>query len=180
MTRSHGHLATRFLVIAAAIQALGFVAEASSDDRQKHVLVLYSTRRDAQVAVLGEKDLPRMLDAGLPEGVDYYSEYIDRVRFAQPDYRTAFRDFLRLKYESRRFDVVIAMGDIPLEFVATNQDVLFADAPIVFYSNQPSPQRAKNPTGVVIRFNFSSTVDFARRLQPDLRQVFVVNGQENG
>jgi signal transduction histidine kinase len=162
------------------IHTSGLVAAASSDDRQKHVLVLYSTRRDAQVAVLGERDLPRMLDLGLPEGVDYYSEYIDRVRFGQPEYRSAFRDFLRLKYQSRRFDVVIAMGDVPLEFVGTNRAVLFADAPIVFYSNGPPPQKIRNATGVIIRLNFSGTIDFAKRLQPDLRQVFVVNGEENG
>jgi len=121
-----------------------------------------------------------MLDQGLPEGVDYYSEYIDRVRFGQPEYRSAFRDFLRLKYQSRRFDVVVAMGDIPLEFVSANRDVLFSDSPIVFYANRPSPQRVRNATGVIVGLNFSGTIDFARQLQPDLRQVFVVSGQENG
>src|SRR3954468_24310575 len=107
---------TSVVVAVAVIQACGVVFAASGDDQQKHVLVLYSTRRDARVAVLGARELPRMLDAGLPEGVDYYSEYIDRVRFGQPEYRSAFRDFLRLKYQSMRFDVVIAMGDMPLEF----------------------------------------------------------------
>src|SRR3954452_516880 len=120
MSHSSRHLAVAHsLVIAAAVHALGLVVAASSDDVQKHVLVLYSTRRDAQVAVLGERDLPRMLEGGVPQGIDYYSEYIDQVRFGQPDYRSAFREFLRLKYQSRRFDVVIAMGDIPLEFVST-------------------------------------------------------------
>src|SRR3954464_8111217 len=125
MSHRSRHLAVAHsLVIAAAVHALSLVVAASSDDQQKHVLVLYSTRRDARVAVLGERELPRMLDAGLPEGVDYYSEYIDRVRFGQPEYRSAFRDFLRLKYQSMRFDVVVAMGDVPLEFVSTNRDVL--------------------------------------------------------
>ena len=30
---------------------------------QKHVLVLYATRRDAQIALIGDRDIPRILDA---------------------------------------------------------------------------------------------------------------------
>src|SRR6188508_3460267 len=97
----------RALLLATAMQAVGLVAVAAADERQKQVLVLYSTRRDTQIAVLGERDLPRLLDAGVPEGVDYYSEYIDQVRFTQADYQSAFRDFLKRKYQPQRFDLVI-------------------------------------------------------------------------
>src|SRR5262245_3502690 len=55
--------------------------------QQKQVLVLYSTRRDAQIALIGERELPRILDKGLNNEVDYYSEYIDSVRFPNPKYR---------------------------------------------------------------------------------------------
>src|SRR5258708_1966336 len=79
-------------------------------DDQKQVLVLYSTRRDAQIAVVGDRDLPRILEQGLPQGLDYYSEYIDRVRFPDPEYQPAFRDFVRLKYKDQQFDLVIAMS----------------------------------------------------------------------
>jgi signal transduction histidine kinase len=171
---------TRALLIATAIQALGLVALASADDRQKQVLVLYSTRRDAQIAVLGERDLPPLLDAAVPEGVDYYSEYIDQVRFTQDDYEAAFRDFLKRKYQPQRFDLIVAMGDLPLEFVEKNRDVLFDDSPIVFYSNGPVRRRLKNATGIVVRLNFAGTVSLATRVQPDVRQVFVVTGAGEG
>ena len=49
--------------------------------------------------------------------LDYYSEYIDRARFPDAQYKHGFRDFLRLKYKDQRFDVVIAMQDLALEFV---------------------------------------------------------------
>src|SRR4029453_11473526 len=109
MTASSRRLSiTRALLIATAVQTLGLVALGWADDRQKQVLVLYSTRRDAQIAVLGERDLPQLLDASVPEGVDYYSEYIDQVRFTQDDYEAAFRDFLKRKSQPQRFDLVIA------------------------------------------------------------------------
>jgi len=171
---------TRALLIAATIHALGLVGLASADGRQKQVLVLYSTRRDAQIAVLGERDLPPLLDAGVPEGVDYYSEYIDQVRFSQPDYEAAFRDFLKRKYKPQRFDLVIAMGDLPLEFARKNRDVVFDESPLVFYSNGPAPRPLNNATGIVVQLNFSGTLSLVSELQPDVRQVFVVTGAANG
>jgi signal transduction histidine kinase len=168
------------LLIAVAIQALGLVGLARADDRQKQVLVLYSTRRDAQIAVLGERDLPPLLDAAVPEGVDYYSEYLDQVRFTQPDYQAAFRDFLKRKYRPQRFDLVVAMGDLPLEFVEKNRDVVFDGSPVVFYSNGPVRRGLKNATGIVVRLNFAGTLSLATRAQPEVRQVFVVTGAADG
>ena len=63
---------------------------------QKQVLVVYSTRRDAQIVAIGERDLPRILEHGLGR-LDYYSEYIDDARFSDSTDRDAFRDFLLLK-----------------------------------------------------------------------------------
>jgi signal transduction histidine kinase len=168
------------LIVAAAVHLLGFAGLAWADDRQKQVLVLYSTRRDAQIAVLGERDLPPILDAGVSEGVDYYSEYIDQVRFTQPDYQSAFRDFLKRKYQPQRFDLVIAMGDLPLEFVDKNREVLFDESPVVFYTNGPVPRRLNNATGIIVRLNFTGTLSLATQLQPDVREVFVVGGAGEG
>src|SRR6187401_1412463 len=78
-----------------------------SIQRQKEVLVVYSTRRDAQIVTVGDRELPRILDKGLSEGVDYYSEFIDEGRLSKPEYQTAFRDFLALKYRGQHFDLVI-------------------------------------------------------------------------
>ena len=74
---------------------LGPIVPIRAAVRQKQVLVLYSTRRDAQIVTVGERDLPRILEDGIDEGVDYYSEYIDRARFPDPVYRNALYEFLR-------------------------------------------------------------------------------------
>ena len=68
-------------LIVAAGAALGPVGAAFAADGQKQVLVMYSTRRDAQASVVGDRELPRVLEKGLPDGLDFYSEYIDRARF---------------------------------------------------------------------------------------------------
>src|SRR5574342_117527 len=100
---------------------------------QKQVLVLYSNRRDARIATVGDRELPRILNAGHPNGVDYYSEFIDQVRLADTDYIAAFRNFLRLKYGGHAFDLVIAMDDNSRGFIEKTRQELFPTVPVVFF-----------------------------------------------
>jgi signal transduction histidine kinase len=167
---------TRWLAIAITLNALALPQDVGAAERQKQVLVLYSTRRDAQLATVGDRELPRLLDAGLPSGLDYYSEFIDQARFSDIDYKTAFRDFLRLKYEGKVFDVVVAMGDVPADFVGMYRDALFPHTPVVFFAGRSSPRRLANSTGIITPVNLSSTLDLAIALQSDLRHVFVISG----
>lgn len=148
-------------------------------DGQKQVLVLYATRRDAQIVVVGDREIPRILGEGLPGGLDYYSEQVDRARFPDPPYRTAFDDFLRLKYKGQRFDLVIAMHDLALEFIDRSRNELFRDTPVVFFADAQPTRRITNSTGVIAGLNLRGTVALALDLQPDLQQVFVVSGAES-
>jgi signal transduction histidine kinase len=147
---------------------------------QKQVLVLYSTRRDAQIVVVGERELPRILDEAFEQRVDYYSEYIDEARFPDPKYRTGFHDFVKLKYQGQRFDVVIAMSDLALQFVAVNRQEFFPDTPVVYFANSPDTQRVENSTGVLSQLDLTGTLQLATALQPDLQHVFVVSGLDAG
>ena len=110
------------------------VQAARAADNQKQVLVLYATRRDAQIVVVGDRVIPRILEDGLAGDLDYYSEHIDLARFPDPRYRTAFNDYLRLKYHGHRFDLVIGMHDLTLEFLDRARNEPFRDTPIVFFA----------------------------------------------
>jgi hypothetical protein len=66
---------------------LMLASTAHAQDDHKQVLVLYSLRRDAQFSVVGQNELPRMVDAGLSQNLDYYAEFIDITRFSDPAYR---------------------------------------------------------------------------------------------
>src|SRR5688572_3755117 len=160
-------------VIVALVEfALASAALAQTDHKQ--VLVLHSTRRDAQISVVGESELPRILDLGLARDLDYYAEFIDVTRFPEPGYRVAFENFLRLKYQGVRVDLVIAMQDAATAFVNDYGDRLFPDTPVVFLANNSTIRRRSNSTGVIHERNFAPTVALIRQLQPDVRNVFVV------
>jgi signal transduction histidine kinase len=167
---------TRCVLIAIAIEAFLCVAGAWAQERQRQVLVLYSTRRDAQIVVVGDRELPKILEQGLPLGLDYYSEFIEQARFSETDYQRAFRDFLKLKYVDHHFDVIVAMGDIPLEFLASTRDSLFGDIPVVYFATRQPAAPIRNATGLIAEQDLRRTVTLAKELQPDTRYVFVVNG----
>jgi len=168
----------RWLLIAAIVAGLAPVKAASGQDRQKQVLVLYATRRDAQIAVVGDRELPKILEYDLATDVDYYSEFIDQARFSSIDYQSAFRDFLRLKYAGKAFDLVVAMGDTPLDFLRAYRALLFPDVPVVFFESRSSSPRLSNSTGITAPVDLAGTVEMAIALQPDVRHVFVVSGAD--
>lgn len=158
-----------------------FAAPAAvSAQTPKQVLVLYSTRRDAQIVTIGDREIPAVLEDGLGHGIDYYSEFIDRARFPEPNYRETFGDYLRAKYAGRHFDVLIAMQDLAVEFVANFRDSAFPGTPLVFFSSSEIGRTIPNATGVISPINFGGTLELALQLQPDLRQVFVVSGADAG
>ncbi|HEY7172959.1 MAG TPA: sensor histidine kinase [Vicinamibacterales bacterium] len=164
----------RIALAASAIWLAAFPAAAQGS--QKQVLALFSTRRDVRIALLGNNELPRGLEAGLQQPVDFYSEYLDAARFADPAYPAAFRDFLRVKYRDKRFDVVISVQDVATSFAERFRGELWPDTPLVFYVTSAPDDRPANATGVVASPDFAATVTLATTLQPDTERVFTVSG----
>ena len=162
--------------VVVCLDAVSRVGGMSAQEDQKRVLVLYAQRRDAQFTVTVESRLPSLLENNLPEGLDYYSEFIDQTRFQRPDYQNAFRDFVRLKYQGQHLDALILIGNGAIQFLAGSRETLFPNTPTVFYTNMPLKERMGNSTGIVNLFQFGRSIDLALTLQPDLRQLFVVTG----
>jgi signal transduction histidine kinase len=164
-----------WLLIVLAV-AFGPSAELWAAPTPKQVLVLYSTRRDAPMSIVGDRELPRILEEGLKEVIDYYSEYIDLGRFPEPGYQAAFGDFLQVKYQGHRFDLVVAIQAAAVEFVSKHQTTLFPDTPVVFLVTSRPAHGITNSTGVIAELDLADTVSLAARLQPDIRNIFVVSG----
>lgn len=168
------------LVVLVVLCELGQVGSAWAADEHKRVLVVYSTRRDAEFSVVGESELPKILDFGLARNLDYYSEFIDVARFPDPSYRVAIGDFIRQKYQGLRFDLVIPLGDVAIEFVDSNRDRLFAETPIVYLANRRDTRIPANASGFILERNLTDTLNLIERLQPDVKDIFVVTGAGAG
>jgi signal transduction histidine kinase len=164
-------------VLAAILVLAAFwpTSSARAQSEYAHILVLYSTRPDAQLSIVGERELPRILFAGLAENIAYHSEFIDDSTFPESAHE-ALSEFLRRKYEGTTFDLVIAIQDGAIEFVDRHRDSLFRDTPVVFLTNDPAAGRLSNSAGLIHERNYAATVAFLRQLQPTVRQVFIVTG----
>jgi signal transduction histidine kinase len=168
---------SRCLLLAFFVLTLcAHVAAAAPAVQHKRVLAIYSLRRDAAFSVLGEHELPQTLGDALAQKLDYYSEFIDVARFPDPSYRMLFEDFIRRKYQDVRFDLVIAIQDMAVEFVRGERDGLFRDTPVVFLALNPSIARPPNSAGLIHGRDFAGTVTLIQHLQPDVRNIFVVTG----
>jgi signal transduction histidine kinase len=151
-------------------------APVQAQDVQRQVLTLYSTRRDAKIVDVGDRELPKILEQSLGTAVDYYSEFIDQARFAQPDYHDAVRSFLRVKYRTQDFDLLIVIGDTSLGFISESRAELFPNTPIVYFSERPAAERPLHATGIIAPLNLDGTLDFVSTLQPEARHVYVISG----
>jgi signal transduction histidine kinase len=166
----------RWSLAALLVCALGPVPVTAA--QQKQVLVVYSTRLDAQVAILGDRDLPQILETDLGESVDFHSEYVDLGRLADPGYLDAFGDFLRVKYSGQRFDLLIGVQDVAVDFLARRRDELFPGTPLVFIATSAMAPKMANATGLINDLDLASTLSLAMRLQPETKHLFVVSGAD--
>ena len=169
------HLAAKWIRPICVVLATASASVASADGAPK-VLVLFSTTRDAGMSITGDRELPRILGAGLRRPVDYSSEHLAIGRTQAPDYQAAFSEFLRLKYSGVRFDLVIALEDSAVRFVEAYGKNLFANTPVVFLATSPEVPALPNATGVITQLDVAGTVALMTDLQPNLAEIFVVSG----
>jgi len=166
------------IVILTLFAWIGRPSAAFAANPPKQVLALYETGRTSQLVIVSDREIPSVLGSISSEGIDYYAEFVDQARFRERDYQVAFKDFLLSKYKGKTFDLIIAMGDNTLEFVNRTRSELYPGTPIVFYASTPSPRRPLNSTGIVGRLNLAGSIALALALQPDLRNVFVIDASD--
>lgn len=172
----------RCWALAVSIVALGLVAgfpapstAAAPEETQSRVIALHTARPEMPAYTTIDAEIQRVLAASFGSRVDYYAEYIDVVRFADPNYVVAVRDFLRHKYAETDVDVVIATSEVMVRLARDDRGLLFPDAAIVAAFGKTG-NRVANSTGITLGINIHGSLDLALALQPDLAQVFVVAG----
>ena len=85
-----------FRAVVAAFCLAALAPPLVAQPAQKKVLTIYSMRRETQLPVLADRELPRLLtEAG--SSIDVYSEYIDVPRFPEAAYQDSFRDVLAIE-----------------------------------------------------------------------------------
>ena len=120
------------------------------------------------------------LNAGTAEHLEFFPEYLDFVRFSDPDHEARMVDFLRGKYASIGFDLIFAIGPEALRFTVKHRAELSLQAPVVFAGIREGSLSATALPADVVGTTFLldpvKTLELALQLQPDTQHVVVVTG----
>ena len=145
----------------------------------RHVVLLFDERPDLPGLAALDAEFVRTITEKSTERIEIYREEMDRSRFGG-DYQSLFRDFLRAKYAGRKIDAVVAAFGPALDFLLDLGSEIFPGASIIFcgidqaeLGNRTLPPHVR---GVLLKREFSPTLELALGLHPQTRQVIVVGG----
>ena len=152
-------------------------AESASHPARK-VLIVYSFDNDEAIYSGFDHVLRERIRIRMPDPVEFYTEYLDLVRFPTSAHAEDMVRLLKLKYSQQKPDLIIPVSYSALQFLIDHCKDLFPGTPMVALFNQRKlddlKQRlAQSPgekiTGVTSNDEPARTIDLALRLQPDTR-----------
>jgi signal transduction histidine kinase len=142
---------------------------------QRRVLALIASRREAAAAATFDEVFRQVLGQKLGPTLDYYSEYLDSQRFADPDYLPALGAFLKRKYAGLQFDLILTPTNAGADFLQRYRDELFPGVPVVF-AGILGANPGDNAAGVIHAIEMAESVEMALELHPQTREVYVLTG----
>lgn len=145
---------------------------------QRHVLLLHSYHKGMSWA----DDITVSFTSTLKkkhQDVEFHVEYMDTKRvLGKTHLHNLFTEY-RHKFGNQKFDLIATADDAALRFALKHQGSIFPGVPLVFCGvNNFSPDLvAGNPlvTGVTEDVAVTETVGTALRLQPDTKNIFIIN-----
>ena len=109
--------------------------------------------------------------------VDAYSEFLENEEFGESAY-TSLAENIRLKFQNRHVDLVIANAAPALQFVLRYRAELFPGAPVLFAVAAIPPEVARRAvpgiTGVLREPSQIETLDLALKLHPTTKRLHVI------
>ena len=150
---------------------------AFADPQPKRILILHWHGIDALFRMTLDTSLISALREADPS-VELYIESLEGYRFDAEPHLASMRNYLPSKYAGRDLDVVIAVTDPVVNFLQTQGQGLFADTPVVYLvTRQPASSGAVPMTGISGTGLTGGELALMARLQPDLREIIVVDGR---
>ena len=136
----------------------------------------------------GDKDSPALsqfksgfrakLEQELNAPVWIYDESFDEGQTGRTaSYEASMENSLREKYAQRGIDMVLPVGDAPLQFLLSRRKVLLPQAKLVYFTFGSAPaQRVPNATGLAWNLGLGPTLDLALQQNPGTRHVLLIAG----
>lgn len=162
------------LVCALILTVAVLLPDTAVSQETQRVLLLHSYNQGLTWTDSEDAGIRSQLDQRT-EDVEVHTEYLDAKRVIAEGHETRFFEFLREKYRSTPFDVIIATDDDAYNFLSRYRDALSPATPVVFCGVNYLGSRPDGFTGIVEVFDIPRTLDAALKLQPDASRIVVIN-----
>ena len=143
-----------------------------------HILIIHSYGPDMDWVGAVTDGLVKVFPEDDPDTV-IYTEYMDGKIISDNLHYENLAALYRHKYASIPIDLIFVSDDDAYSFIRQYGEELFPGVPIVFFgvSRYAPEHREDMPymTGVVERTRVGPTVDLIEKLQPGVREIYVVN-----
>jgi two-component system cell cycle sensor histidine kinase/response regulator CckA len=157
----------------------------SAQSTTKRVLILYSFDNEEGIYTGFDHVLRSQIRLRVRDRVEFYTEYLDLVRFPAHAHARDLARLLKLKYADQKPDLIVPVSYSAIEFLMGEGKGLFPGTPMAALFNvrrlenlkrQIAAAGAPKITGVASTDEPARTLDLALRLQPDTERVAVVVG----
>ncbi len=166
--------------LALLLLVTSFWSAAGAEERPRRILMLHAFNYTFPSTTIGGDAARKRLLERSPHTIEIAGEFLDLARFPGPDHEKRLVSFLREKYAGSPPDVVMALGNLALQFIVKHRDAIAPAVPIVFAGIPPTAYSASrlppDVTGIITEFNLDKTLALAEALQPDARQVVMIAG----
>ncbi|MFM0339569.1 sensor histidine kinase [Paraburkholderia fungorum] len=118
------------------------------------------------------------LAASAPDGVEFYTDSLDDLRFDGAALMPAFLALMKKKYEHKQVDIVVGLTDFALDFAKRYHEEIWPGAPVLI-SSVEDKRRKDIPAEfsyAPLHFDVEGTLALVERLQPQARRLVVVSG----
>ena len=172
-------------LVSATFLVLSGASGQDADPPPKRVLILYSFDNEQGIYSGFDYVLRSQMRMRVPARIEFYTEYLDLVRFPTHEHTQEMVKLLALKYGQRKPDLIVPVSYSAIQFLLNEGSSLFPRTPIVGLFNERRLDELKaylarspaaNITGVTSRDDLAGTVDLALKLQPDTQHIAVIVG----
>lgn len=115
-----------------------------------------------------------------------FVEDMDWKNYPQGTNLEYLKEYYKYKYQNKKIDIIITTDDIALTFALSNRKEIFSNAPLVFSGVNKEGlfqinRRYNNFTGVVEVIDPVETVKIAMKINPSLKNIYVLfDNSESG
>jgi signal transduction histidine kinase len=144
-------------------------------------IVILEGRDPAQPsAVAVDREFRRTVQAAAPNGVEFYTDPIDSVRFQGTDLMPEYLALLTKEYSQRAVDLVVVRSDFGLEFAERYHQQLWPDKPVLLHNMEEQRLRQRGVPAefalLPLHIDIDGTLAIAEALQPTAQRLVVVVG----